>query len=50
MLTLEKTHITCPQEEHDCCCELTQNQIDQMVVDAFNKSHQGWVARGWFES
>jgi hypothetical protein len=25
----------------------TQDQLDRMIVDSVNKSHDSWVARGW---
>jgi hypothetical protein len=27
--------------------KLSPTQIDQLIVDSFNKSHESWVARGW---
>jgi hypothetical protein len=29
--------------------EAKSEQTDQRIIDAFNKSHESWVARGWVE-
>jgi hypothetical protein len=29
--------------------KLSPEQIDELIVDSYNKSHESWVARGWIE-